>query len=142
MAQQQITLTLPDDEYRRFQQHAAARHHSVEEELRDLVASALATDEAEDAIPADIQAAVDALPQLDDAALWQVARSSTLTPRQSSELERLHFKRQRGEMLTPREQRHHDTLMHGYHRALLLRSHAVRLLHERGHDVNVLLEEP
>lgn len=141
MAQQQITLTLPDDMYRRFQQHAASRKHSIEEEVLLLVTSALAADEAEDEIPADIQAAVAALSQLDDAALWQVAHTTKLTPAQAEEIETLLFKQQRVG-LSPSEKARLEGLRHEHDKALLVRAQAIGLLQDRGQDVRPFFDQP
>jgi plasmid stability protein len=137
MAHQTLTLNIPDDLYQRLKRQAAFSRRTVEDELLNLATTALADNE----IPPDIQAAVAALAQLDDEALWQAARTSKLSPRQSREIEQLHFKRQR-DGLTSAEQQRLTRLMHQYDKALLVRAHAVGLLKDRGHDVNVLLEEP
>jgi len=91
MAEQTITLTLPDDLYRRFQEHAALKQRSLEEEVLSLATSAL----AEDQLPRDIQQAIADLTQLDGASLWQTARTSHLTQEQSEAIEELLFKQQR-----------------------------------------------
>lgn len=137
MAHQTLTLNIPDDLYERIKQRSAITRRSVEEELLILAGTALIEEE----IPADIQEAVEALSQLNDEALWQTARSSKLTPEQSEEIEDLHFKRQRKGLTATEKDRLAD-LMHQYDKALLVRAHAVGLLHDRGHDVSVLLEEP
>ena len=137
MAHQTLTLNIPDDLYERIKQRSAITRRSIEEELLILAGTTLIEEE----IPADIQEAVAALPSLNDEALWQTARSSRLTPKQSEEIEHLHFKRQR-EGLTATEKDQLADLMHQYDKALLVRAHAVGLLHDRGHDVSTLLEEP
>ena len=137
MAHQTLTLNIPDDLYERLKERAAITRRSIEEELLILAGTALIEDE----IPSDIQEAVAALTQLNDEALWQTARSSKLAPEQSEEIEDLHFKRQR-EGLTATQKDRLAELMHQYDRALLVRAHAVGLLHDRGYDVSVLLEEP
>lgn len=138
MADQTLTLRIPDDFFHRLQQRAAFRRRSVEEELLTLASTAMVEDE----IPPDILEAVAALAQLDDEGLWQTARSSKLAPAQSQEIEELNFKRQRGEALTPEEQQRLASLLHQYDKALLVRAHAVERLHERGQDVDSLLEQP
>jgi hypothetical protein len=71
----------------------------------------LATEALDDEpIPLDIQEAVALLPVLDEAALWQTARSR-LSPADSDEVEALHFKQQR-EGLTPAEKYRLAALMH------------------------------
>jgi len=137
MAQQTLILNIPDDLYHRLQQRAEFSRRTMEDELLDLLTTAMVDDE----IPADIQEAVAALASLDDAVLWQTARDSHLTPEQAEEVEELHFKRQR-EGLTNSEQQRLTWLMHQYDKALLVRSHALGLLKERGHDIQPLLQQP
>lgn len=137
MAHQTLTLNIPDDLYKRLKERAAITRRSIEEELLILAGTALIEDE----IPSDIQEAVAALTRLNDEALWQAARSSKLASEQSEEIEDLHFKRQR-EGLTATEKDRLADLMHQYDKALLVRAHAVGLLHDRGYDVSALLEEP
>ncbi|HEY7356910.1 MAG TPA: hypothetical protein VH590_10610 [Ktedonobacterales bacterium] len=138
MADQTLTLHISDDFYHRLKQRAEFRRRSIEEELLNLATNAMVEDE----IPADILEAVAALAQLDDQTLWQVARSSRLSPEQSREIEELNFKRQRGEALTPEEQQRLADLLHQYDKALLVRAHAVGQLKERGQNVDVLLDQP
>ncbi len=138
MADQALTLDIPDDFYYRLKQRAEYRRRSIEEELLTLATTAMVEDE----IPADILEAVAALDLLDDESLWQTARSSKLTPEQSQEIEDLHFKRQRGETLTADERQRLADSLHQYDKALLVRAHAVGRLKERGYDVDVLLEQP
>jgi plasmid stability protein len=137
MADQTLTLTIPDDLYQRFKQHAAFSRRSLEEELLTLATTALVDDE----IPADMLETVAALATLDDEALWQAARSSKLAPKHSREIERLQHKRQQTGLIPVKQQRL-SKLLHQYRKALLVRAHAVGLLKERGHDVDGLLEEP
>jgi plasmid stability protein len=134
MVQQTVMVTLPDDIYQRLKVRAEHARHSVEEELLALAAAAL----DDEPIPLDIQEAVASLPVLDDAALWQAARSR-LSPAESDEVEVLHFKQQR-EGLTDAEKQRLGSLMHQYEKALLIRSHALLLLKQRGQDITPLLD--
>jgi plasmid stability protein len=137
MAEQMITLILPDDLYRRFQEHAALKQRSLEEEVLSLATSAL----AEDQIPRDIQQSVDDLAHLDEAALWKTARNSHLTQEQSEAIEELLFKQQR-EGLTVEEKAQLEQLRHEHDKALLVRARAIGLLQDRGQDVKQLFEQP
>ena len=137
MAEQTITLTLPDDLYRRFQEHAALKQHSLEEEVLSLATSAL----AEDQLPGDMQQAVADLGKLDEAALWKTARNSHLTQEQWETLEELLFKQQR-EGLTAGEKAQLEQLRHEHDKALLVRARAIGLLQDRGQDVRPLFEQP
>lgn len=134
MTQQTVTVTLPDDFYQRVKARAEREQRSIQDELL-LLAEAALDDEP---IPLDIQEAVASLSVLDDASLWQAARSR-LSPAESDEVEALHFKRQR-EGLTDIEKQQLAGLMHQYDKALLIRSHALLLLKQRGHDITPLLE--
>ncbi len=134
MGQQAVVVLLPDDVYRRVKSRAEHAHHSVEEELLTLATAAL----EDEPIPLDIQEAVASLPVLEDAALWQAAHSR-LTQAESDEVETLHFKQQR-EGLTAAEAQRLAGLMHQYEKALLIRSHALLLLKQRGQDITPLLD--
>ncbi len=133
MADQTITLTLPYDLYRRFQQHAVLKQQSLEEDVLSLATNALAEDE----LPADMQQAVSGLSQLDTAALWQAARRQ-LPPKQAKALETLLFKQQR-EGLTPAEKAQLEQLRQEHDLILLVRASAMGLLQERGEDIGPLL---
>jgi hypothetical protein len=137
MAEQTITLTLPDDLYRRFQEHATLKQRSLEEEVLALATSAL----AEDQLSRDIQQAIDDLTHLDEAALWKIARNSHLTQEQSEAIEELLFKQQREE-LTVEEKVQLEQLRHEHDKALLVRARAIGLLQDRGQDVKPLFEQP
>lgn len=136
MADQTITLTLPDDLYQRFQQHALLKQHSVEEELLSLATNALVEDE----LPKELREQVAALSSLDNAALREVAQRQ-LTHEQEEAVEELLFKQQReglnfGEKTELEKLRSlHDTL-------LLMRATALDLLHDRGEDIQPLLADP
>lgn len=133
MADQTITLTLPDDLYQRFQQHAVRNHQRLEEDVLSLATNALTEDE----LPADMQQAVARLSQLDTPALWQAARRQ-LTPKQSKTLEVLLSKQQR-EGLTPAEKAQLEQVRHAHDLILLVRASAMGLLEERGEDIGPLL---
>ncbi|HLY32859.1 MAG TPA: hypothetical protein VKQ36_17680 [Ktedonobacterales bacterium] len=138
MANETLNMHIPAPIYHRLRARANAAHRSVEDEVLTIVTAAI----AEDALPADLEAALAALETADDVALWRTARASQLTQAESDEIEQLHFKRQRGESLAAQEEERLDDLMQHYHRAMLLRAQAVALLKERGHDVDTLLAAP
>jgi len=129
-----ITLHLPRVLYERLQQRADQAQHTVEDELLEVVATALP---ANDALPAELNDALSPLPLLDDEALWRAARSH-LAAEFAEELERLHLKQQR-EGLTEAETQTLNRMVQHYERAMLVRAHAARLLKERGYDVSTLL---
>lgn len=63
MSTQSITLNLPAPLYERLTQRARQAHRSVEDELLEVVATAVP---ATDALPEDLRAAIAPLPLLDD----------------------------------------------------------------------------
>lgn len=81
-----------------------------------------------------LRAALAQLAYLNDAALWQAARS-TLLPAQRERLEELHDKQQR-EGLTTEEKKEDQALLALYHEMILVRAQAVVLLKQRGYDVS------
>ena len=131
MALQTVTLKMSDALYHRLQRRAEQTHRSVEDEMLDLLASAMPTD---DELPADLLEALAPLPALNDAALWRIARSR-LPADVSTELEELHLKRQRDGLTAAEAERAAD-LVRQYDRTMLLRAEAALLLKERGHDVS------
>ena len=130
MAHQTLTLNIPDDLYDRLKKRAEAAHRTVEAEVLDVVAGAVADGE----LPVDVAQALAALAVADDETLWQAARSR-LSQDVSDEIEELHFKRQR-EGLTDGEQQRLAGLMRQYERVLAIRAEAMGLLTERGYDVH------
>jgi plasmid stability protein len=123
MAGQAITLHVPDDLYQRVKQEADRTHRSVEEELLEVVASAVPDPSA---LPDDLAAAVDQLTFLNDAALVRAAQSR-LSRRAARRLESLHFKRQR-DGLDAGEPQELEGLVRQYERTMLIRAHAALLL--------------
>ena len=133
MASQTLTLNISDQLYRRLQQRAEQAHRSVEDEVLELVATAIPAD---DELPVALLEALAPLPTLSDAALWRVARSR-LPADVSTELEELHIKRQR-EGLSDTEAERSAELLRQYDRTMLLRAEAALLLKQRGHDISEL----
>src|SRR6187402_876938 len=89
MATQTVTLNLPAPLYERLTQRARQAHRSVEDELLEVVATAVP---ASDTLPDDLTAAIAPLPLLDDEALWRAARSH-LPAEDVSQMEAFHDKR-------------------------------------------------
>lgn len=134
MSTQSITLNLPAPLYERLTQRARQAHRSVEDELLEVVATAVP---ATDALPEDLRAAIAPLPLLDDDALWRAARDH-LPAKDAARMEALHNKRQT-KGLTDAEQDTLARLIRQYERYMLIRSRAAALLRERGHDVSTIL---
>ena len=133
MSPQTLTVSVPASLYSRLQQSADGSQRSVEEEVLELLTSAL----ADHTVPRDLAETVASLSSLDDAQLWQVARGQ-LTGEASRELETLHWKRQREGLLSDEQQRAEE-LERLFDRIVLLRSEAAALLKQRGHDPTPLV---
>jgi len=129
-----ITLDLSNTLYTRVKQRTAQTQRSVEDELLDVLASALPAD---DDLPADLTEALAPLALLDDDALWRAARTH-FPPTAAARLEALHLKRQ-SEDLSDAENAAVAKLVRRYERAILVRARAAALLAQRGHDVSSLL---
>jgi plasmid stability protein len=134
VATQNVMLRLPDPLYQQLKRRAEQTRRTVEDELLDVVATAMP---APDELPPDLAEAISPLAVLDDEALWREARSR-LAAEASERLESLHLKRQR-EGLTEAEAQETSSLVRQYERAMLVRAQAAALLKQRGHDVSGLL---
>jgi hypothetical protein len=134
MVAQSVTLNLPAPLYERLVERAKQAHRSVEDELMEVVATAVPDD---DGLPEDLAAAIAPLPLLDDAELWRAARSH-LPADAVTRMQALHDKRD-VEGLTSVEQETLETLVQRYERSMLVRARAAELLHARGHDVASLI---
>lgn len=137
MTIQTVTLNVPDVLYTRLKRRAEQANRSVEAELLDVLATAVPV---ADELPADLAEALSPLALLDDEALRRAAHSR-LAPEAAEQLEELHRKRQR-EGLTEVEEEVRARLLRQYERTLLVRSQAIALLHQRGHDVSSFRRAP
>jgi plasmid stability protein len=131
---QLITLHLPGSLYQRLTECARQAHRSVEDELMEIVATAVRDDD----LPADLSSTLASLPFLDDQALWRAARSR-LPVQAVARMQALHDKRD-VEGLTAAEQESLAMLPRQNDRSMLVRARAAELLHQRGHDVSSLIE--
>lgn len=133
MLSQPITIHLPESLYDRLKQRAEQTHHTIEQELLDVVTTAIPLTEELDV---SLAQTLTELGMLDDEGLWRAARSEL--PREiSAELERLHFKRQR-EGLTSVEEGMVQNYLRQYERTMLVRAQAAVLLQQRGYDISAL----
>ena len=137
MTLQTVTVRLPDLLYRQIERQAQQMRRSIEDELVVVVSSALPD---LDALPNDIADDLAQLVFLNDAELWQAART-TLPIKDSERMQALVIKRQ-NDGLTDAEEREAQRLVHRADRAMLVRAQAAALLKERGHDVSSLLSDP
>jgi hypothetical protein len=137
MSTETVTLRISEELYQQLRNDAARRNRTVEEEIVERLSTATP---ANDALPADLEEAINSLHVLKDEELWLAARSR-LPAELSSELEELHHKRGR-EGLSEAEQERAARLLRQYEKCMLVRAQAAALLRQRGHDVSVLLTEP
>ena len=131
---QPVTLNLPYALYRRLKHQADRARRTVEDELIEVVATAVPVG---DELSADLNEAISPLALLNDDDLWRAARSH-LPVEAAAQMEGLHLKRQR-EGLTEAEARTLAGLVRQYERAMLVRAQAAVLLKERGHAVSGLV---
>ncbi len=134
MSTQTLTLHLPDRLYARLQLCAQQSNRTLEAELLEVLSTAVPADET---LPYPLAEEVARLDDMDDAALWQAARSG-LSVKASAQLEALHIKRQR-ESLSETDLRKLAELVSQYERSMLVRARAAAILKLRGHDVSGLV---
>jgi hypothetical protein len=136
MTTDSITGHVPHPLYERLEQRALRTRRSVEEELVEALAEAISFADAP--LPVEVENLVDSLDAISDGSLWELARTSRLSPAAAAHLEELNLKRGR-EGLTGDEQRMAEALVRQYERAMLLRAEAMVRLKERGQDIAPLL---
>jgi hypothetical protein len=127
----EITFRLPEVVYERIRQIAERVKRPVNDVIADAVAAA--TPVSEDT-PERIRGALAQMAYLNDAALWQAARS-TMLPEQRARLAALHEKRQR-DSLNAEEAVEEQALLSLYRETLLVRAQAAVLLKQRGYEVS------
>jgi hypothetical protein len=130
MASHTITLNLPETVYEQIQQAAETARRPINDVLVEAIAAvAPVVNTASD----HLRAALAHMAYLNDAALWQAART-TMLPEQRARLATLHDKQQYTS-LTPEEQAEEQALLRLYRETLLVRAQAAVLLKQRGYDV-------
>jgi plasmid stability protein len=133
MSTQTLTLHLPDRLYARLQQRAQQSNRTLEAELLEVLSTAVP---AEESLPQPLAEELARLDGMNEAALWQAARSR-LSAEASAQLEVLHIKRQQ-EGLSETEARPLAELVQQYERSMLIRARASAILKLRGHDLSDL----
>jgi hypothetical protein len=113
-----------------MRQAAERSRRPVDEVLAEAVA---AVAPVMDAHPGSLRSALAHLTYLNDAALWQAART-TRPAEQRERLAILHNRQQR-EPLTAAERREEQALLALYRQTLLVRGQAAVLLRQRGYDI-------
>ena len=113
---------------------ATKQRKSLEKEVVELIATGLKNaDLGRD----ELEEILQPLEKMTDDDLWNAARSHL--PRSlSSELEKLHQKRQR-DGVTKAERERAKLLTEQFERCLVIRARAIELLHARGRDVSQLI---
>lgn len=129
VAARTITLHLPDSVYEQVEQRALEAHRSVEAEIVETVAAAVAPEE----LSPDLLDAVEGLTVLDDQSLWRAARLR-VPEDVSARVEELNWKRQ-ATGLDAQEDEELSRLLHVYERTMMVRAHAAKLLLQRGYEV-------
>lgn len=126
-----ITLELPEDTVRRFQQGATAARKCLEEFLAERLTEAVPP--VADDLPSPFQEALKTLERLDDNALWTVARSQ-LPPAQQRRYRQLLAKHSQA-TITADEKAFLQTLGEEARLLTLKKAHAYMLLKWRGHHL-------
>ena len=126
-----IKLDIPETVYEQIRRAAAKVQRPIDDLLIEAV-SAVAP--VADSVPPQMRSALAHMAYLNDAALWQAARS-TMASEQRERLEDLHHKQQR-ESLTAEEQAEEQNLLTLFREAILIRAQAAVLLKHRGYDAS------
>lgn len=129
MADKLITLSIPEALYERIQEEADGAHQPFASVMVDRLGLLFnRIDET-----TDVNKALAALDTFKDYELWAIV-SRRLSTADSDYLRRLGSEEKRA-TLTPAEQSQMDQLLAQVNRDMLLRSKALMLLKERGHDI-------
>lgn len=131
---QTVTLELPDEALQRYRQCATAARKRLEEFLLDRLLEDIPP--LADDLPAPLHEALKGLENLDDDALWDVARSR-LPPGRQQLYSRLLTKNTRGTITAPEKEKLHR-LGEEARLLTLKKAHACMLLRWRGHDLSSL----
>ena len=137
MQSNSLVVDLPLPILEQIRQRAAESQHSVQEELVELVTAKLAADSSS---VENIDDSLEGLTTLSDDELWQTARAPLAEDvnRRTAELN----EKRRRQRLSAAEAEELQGLLHCYERHVLIRSKAMALLCERGHDIAPLLVPP
>jgi hypothetical protein len=134
MNRKSITLEIPDDLYEQVQQAADASERSPEAILLESIDVLF----RQPAASTSIDHLLNELPHYSDAQLWGVVNRQ-LPWTQSLRLRELSGRNKQGELLAP-EQTELYNLIDQVDRYMLLRSEALLLLRQRGHEIKNYLK--
>ena len=122
-----MTVELPSNIFERLRRIAREQRRSINDIARDLISNALLD------LPQDVKVELATFANLSDDVLWLLARS-TLRRDQRKELAQLNEEAQRRSLTDVEEQRR-QVLLDQYHRVIVRRAEAARLLKSRGYDL-------
>ncbi len=129
------SIVLSTDLYSQLERQAQPLRRSVTEWVVEIVKRKIAPSvKVEDDLPPWLQAELQAMQALSDAALWALARSMMLKTQQD-ELSRLN-ETSHERPLTAAEQQRQRALLNEYDETILRRAHAAVLLKARGYDMS------
>jgi hypothetical protein len=131
MTVQSVTIELPQNVYEQIEQAAQKRKRPLDQLLIEAIT---AVAPVIDTASASLRSALAQMAYLNDAALWQAART-TIPTHQQERLEFLHQKAQK-EGLTPEEEEEEEALLRLYRETLLVRAQAAVLLAQRNYNVS------
>jgi hypothetical protein len=131
MLAETVTLKIPEMLYRRLQSTAQSTQRSLDDVI--LHALQVGSPPVWDDVPAEFQADLAAMDRLDDAALWQIARSRKTEAEMKRYDELLAQNQDR--QLAPAEKQELQQLRQEADRFMLRKAHAAALLRWRGHTV-------
>ena len=129
MSNATVTLDLPDALYQRLRGAALATKQPLEHVM--LRALSLGSPPAWDDAPPEFQVDLASLDRMDDAALWQIARSRKTAAELGRNDELL--ARSATGLLTPTERAELEQMRHDLDLFVLRKAHAAALLRWRGH---------
>lgn len=129
-----ITLSIPETLYERIQEEAVGTKQPIESLMIDRLA--VLFNRVDEAL--DVNKALDALEAFKDYELWAIV-SRRLSVTDAERLHELNSDEKRG-VLTTEEQVELDHLLAQVNRDMLLRSKALLLLKERGHDISTYVK--
>jgi hypothetical protein len=133
MAEQTITVQLPDQIYRRLMEKAHTSQQGLDEVVMQTIRAGMPP--SLEPVPARFRADLEALDQMSDEMLWQIGRAD-LDEDKSALYQMLLRKNQRDE-LTDEEQDALTALREEADLLMLRRAYAFALLNWRGHRVPV-----
>jgi len=132
MTVQSIVLNLPEIRYKQIQRVAEKARRPIDEILVEAASALVPVANSDDNT---LRTSLAQLSLLNDAALWQAARS-TMPSEHQQRLEFLHDKQQQDGELSDAEKAEELALQKLYRETILVRAQAAVLLQQRNYDVS------